>query len=63
MHASDAVFYASFEIDGGGIGKVLGGATHLSHRVSEPDNLCQPLVVEYKVVGVLLERQLLEKFP
>src|SRR5208282_100582 len=61
--APEAVFQAPAEIDRRGLREILRGAAHLANREPVPENLCEHLVVEHKVVGVFGQWQRLQDFP
>src|SRR6201999_3709845 len=58
---ADAILDAAAEVDGGGLGKILGGAAHFPDGEMIPKDLGQHLVVEDKVIGVGLQGQALEE--
>ena len=56
--ASEAVNNAAPEIDRRALGGVRRWAADLADRVAEPDDLRQHLIVEHKIIGIGIERQL-----
>src|SRR6266851_7228347 len=58
---AQAVLHAASEIDRRRFGKVARGAADLADVEPEPDGLHEHLIIENEVVGILLERQRLEK--
>ena len=55
------VLDASNQVNGRCLRKIFCRTTHLCNGVAEPDNLCQHLVIKYKIIGVDVKGQFLQQ--